>query len=477
MPQKIWDAVVVGSGAGGSLAFQHYVSKGLKVLMLEEGTDTLSSVKSFSVSEITYKLYRNGGLRIALGLPSLTIGEGKAIGGGTEINGGLFWRTPDYVLQTWLHLAPFVDQDEYKGEFAKLEQELGVSVQQTRAGFDLDSEKLDLGSKALGWKICNVPRLVVGCERRNLCPSGCPSGAKQSMSRTIISNTLENGGYIKANIRIESLSKQGDLLVLLSNNSEQKEILTKKVVISAGAIETPRILRRSRLIRPMVSRIGFHSNLKVIAKFSEDIYSEKGTIFTKQIQEFLEDGIVIMASNFRIPYLAMASSHLNGAEYSDLLKDMPNLAMYTVQVKTDSVIRDFKIPFLGFIPIIIWKNSDKKKVRQALNYTSQVLFAAGANYIVLPFSKDKKCYNLAEAINKIKKLRFSTLNITTVHLMSSLGLSTNVQSALDDSAHLKTNPQIQVLDASILPTTVGESPQGSIMAMVRLMLKRSDTHF
>ena len=472
MSQKIWDVVIVGSGAGGSLAFQHYVAKGLGVLLLEEGTESLGTMKNHSITDVTKKMYRNGGLRVALGLPSLTIGEGNAIGGGTEVNGGLFWRTPRFVLEQWRLIAPMINQESLEREFLKLERELNVQIQKPLEGFDLDSHMLELGSRKLGWKISDVPRLVVDCKRRNKCPSGCPSGAKQSMSKTLVESAIREGGSVESNVKVHSITLGKDLLTIKTKGSREKDFLAKRVVLSAGAIETPRILKNSGLIKTMKSTVGFHANFKIVAKFPCEVNSKLGSIFTKQIHEFLEDGLLIMGSNFNSSYLAMASSHIDGRPYSNLKNHFPNLALYTVQIKADSFIYDLKAPFIGYLPFVKWKASDKIKVRQALLRTSQVLFAAGAEYLILPFSGDNHCYNFDDAKKVINKSSFTKLNISTVHLMSSLPLSNAPKSCIDAGSQLKKDVRVQVLDASILPTTIGESPQGSIMALVRLILNK-----
>ena len=46
-------------------------------------------------------LYRDGGLTPFLGNPAIGFGEGVALGGSTVVNGGLLWRTPEFILSEW----------------------------------------------------------------------------------------------------------------------------------------------------------------------------------------------------------------------------------------------------------------------------------------------------------------------------------------------------------------------------------------
>jgi choline dehydrogenase-like flavoprotein len=47
--------------------------------------------------------------------------------------------------------------------------------------------------------------------------------------------------------------------------------------------------------------------------------------------------------------------------------------------------------------------------------------------------------------------------------MSSCPMGTNKESVVDLSGNLRNSKNIFITDASILPTNIGESPQGSIM--------------
>ena len=95
-----FDYIVVGSGAGGSSIFNELVFQNKEVLLIEEGHD-FSNQKSIQENGIANSLlekYRNGGVTPVLGNPSFTFSEGVGLGGSTEINGALFWRTPSNIL-------------------------------------------------------------------------------------------------------------------------------------------------------------------------------------------------------------------------------------------------------------------------------------------------------------------------------------------------------------------------------------------
>jgi choline dehydrogenase-like flavoprotein len=93
--------IVVGSGPGGCITAYNLAKAGRSVTVLEDGAHlALDSAPAFSRAEMEQK-YRNGGLTLALGPARVQYVEGCVVGGGSEINSGLYHRTPAQVLARW----------------------------------------------------------------------------------------------------------------------------------------------------------------------------------------------------------------------------------------------------------------------------------------------------------------------------------------------------------------------------------------
>ena len=93
--------VVVGSGPGGAITACLLAEAGREVLLVEEGDYLgLGSCRPFSLEEMVQK-YRNGGQTVALGANKIAYVEGRCVGGGSEINSGLYHRTPPEILEAW----------------------------------------------------------------------------------------------------------------------------------------------------------------------------------------------------------------------------------------------------------------------------------------------------------------------------------------------------------------------------------------
>ncbi|MCZ0987768.1 GMC family oxidoreductase N-terminal domain-containing protein [Streptomyces diastatochromogenes] len=129
------------------------------------------------------RLYRNAGATAVFGTPTIAYGEARAVGGTTVVNGGLFWEPSRAVLDRW---ASWSGYGGYRSavvgaHFGDIQRELGMIVQEHGDGNE-DSRLLARAAESLGWRWQHPQRVVRGCEHRNQCATGCPSGAKQSMA-------------------------------------------------------------------------------------------------------------------------------------------------------------------------------------------------------------------------------------------------------------------------------------------------------
>ena len=183
------DIVVIGSGPGGAVTATLCAEAGKSVLLVEEGQNLpLHSAAHFSQAEILQK-YRNAGVNVALGPTKLSYVEGCCVGGGSEINRGIYHRTPDYILDEW--------RTEYKvndlspggltPHFAACE--MTARVEYLPGDAPLMSRRLYDGASNLGWLAIEAPRLY-----RYGSP-GTP-GHKQSMSETFVPRFLKAGGRL-----------------------------------------------------------------------------------------------------------------------------------------------------------------------------------------------------------------------------------------------------------------------------------------
>ena len=101
--------------------------KGFNVLILEKGHDFKNeNVFEFSYSEMRKK-YNHGGLSLTLGNQLISYVEGSCIGGGSEVNSGLYHQTPENILLKWSKEYSLLESD-----YSKLSKYDGLSLDSLR---------------------------------------------------------------------------------------------------------------------------------------------------------------------------------------------------------------------------------------------------------------------------------------------------------------------------------------------------------
>jgi choline dehydrogenase-like flavoprotein len=104
---------------------------------------------------------------------------------------------------------------------------------------------------------------------------------------------------------------------------------------------------------------------------------------------------------------------------------------------------------------------------------SKLLFLAGAKEIVLPVKELGPLTSLEQAKDSLSAIKASSLRGVSVHAMSGckMGISPT-NSIVDLNCRVWGQEAVYVVDSSVLPSSTGESPQGTIMALAHGFVDR-----
>ncbi|MEQ9379369.1 MAG: GMC family oxidoreductase N-terminal domain-containing protein, partial [Pirellulales bacterium] len=280
------EIVVVGSGPGGAITAAMLAEAGRDVLLIEEGPFlSLDSCPPFSRLEMEQK-YRSRGVTVALGPTKINYVEGCCVGGGSEINSGLYHRTPPEILQRWHDQFAVADlsEEDLIPHFEAIEKE--VSVSDSPGPLTPPSQVLKDGAAKLGWKSLTVPRWVrYGNETAG---EHTARGRKQSMTETFIPRALAAGARLLPESRVRSMRRTGGRwrLKIVSPDNRNFTVEANTVFVSGGAIQTPALLQRSGVTKNVGRSVGLLPTVKIVARFAKDInYRELG-VAAEQIKEF-----------------------------------------------------------------------------------------------------------------------------------------------------------------------------------------------
>lgn len=471
------DVVVVGSGAGGAPVAAELAEAGFDVVVLEEGSYYQTRDFTADTSAMVRQLYRDGGATMALGTPPVLFQEGKAVGGSTVINGGMSWRTPEDILARW-HTEAGLDVSPQALEpyFERVERRIHVAPMDEEA-IGNDNWLLKKGADAKGWKIIGNLRNQAHCVGSNRCAFGCPTGAKQSALVSYIPRALHYGARVYADVRVDRLTMHGKRATGVLGHVVREDgsrganigVRAKLVVVACGSIHTPALLARTGLTSrsgQLGANLSLHPNVKVVALFDEDVTSWKGAHQAFQVREFADQGLGCFAAiNMPPSVLAMSFPH-RGAQLGALMHQYNHmvLAGLLCEDTTTGHVRTINGRPQAFYQL---SDHDAANIQRGLVLLSELLFAAGARRIILPFHEATELANADEARRLLSRpIKRSSWEVVTVHMMGTARMGADrTASVTNDFGFVHDVDRLMIADASLFPTPIRVNPMETIMAL------------
>lgn len=452
--------VVIGSGPGGAVTACILAQHGLDVLLLEEGPYIeLEDCPPFSQSEMVRK-YRNGGINIAIGKPRISYVEGRCVGGGSEINGALWHRTPDSVLDEWTtqYKLQAASPADMRRHFQFFEDEMSVSLMKEEA--PPASRKLEEGASKLGWKSLEVPRLFQY--------DGSGHGHKLTMTKSFLPRALDAGCKLLPDTKVTRLRRadgKWQITALSTADATLRElnISAETVFLSCGAIQTPLLLRRNGISNNIGNSLHLHPAVKVLAEFEQAVNKDQMGIPVHQVNQF--------APKFRfgcsvstVPYMAVSLvDHLQALP--TLANRWQHMAIYYAMTRggqgTVRPLPYFKDPLVQYRLGL----NELEDLAEALKRLCECLLASGA-VALYPSITGGAVIRSEKDLSKLPAaLTAPTANLMTVHLFSSCPMGElKGKTALDSFGKVNGFDNLYVSDGSMLCGPPGINPQGTIMS-------------
>ena len=466
--------LIIGSGAGGSTTALELASAGLDVTVLEEGAQHALQEYGQGTTWAMENLYRRRGMTPILGKIPIGYVEGACLGGSTEINSGFWHRTPREVLARWQ--AQFdlsgATSDELAPHFEHAEQLLNVG--KYRGPLPPSSRILADGARAMGWAAEEVSRTASACVSSNSCAMGCPTGAKQGMSISLVPRAKAAGARFVTGARAKLLIKNRSRITSVLAEVELEpgvrrlvRVDADHVIVCAGPTETPALLRRSGIKLHVGDGLRIHPMLKVIGRFPDPVNAHKSVLPLLQVREFWPE--VSIGGGFFTP--GHAALTLSDNWEPSRMRDLDYMAGYYVGVRGrgQGSVRSSVLGDDGAIARYEVADEDVLNLSNGLARLAMLLLAAGAEEIypavqgLAPITTEKQAIRWLD-----ERLPTNRISLTTVHAFSSCPIGERAdRCAADSYGKLFGWDNLYVNDASMLPDSPGVNPQGSVMAFAR----------
>ena len=426
---QIYDLVIAGSGPGGSLVAENNSSSGKSVLMIEAGEEIDATVAHHTPEQMK-KFFAYGGQEIALSLSPMAFAQGKAWGGGSEINSGLYHRIPEKVLNEWIKKIPEVNIDDFTIAASKVEQKLSISPQNAESLGIYTASPIKKMQDYLGWSGGVIPRWRT---------YDGASFIHHGMSSTYLNSAMKLGAEKLTSHWVTKFKIKNNLVeTRVRGVSCKHKILSKELCLSAGVLGTPEILLNSGFAKLRDLVFNFHAMLREAALFSVPV-NDLHDIDPYQI--WSPDSKLKIGAAVGTPAL-LASTLASKGIVPDF--DFSKIGTYYIS-----------LPFEGTSKYFRWRGKLTPIINPSRKMKSDIKTAA---------------IRLREAITAVGGLPLGELStsISTVHVFGSLPIGkTKILDSL--GFVIGTEQKVFVRDASILPSAPLVNPQGPLMQLVTVL--------
>ena len=479
------DAVVVGTGAGGSVALRELARAGLDVVALEEGAYSLPRDFNQREDQMLQRLFQEGGGRATEDM-AIRILQGRGVGGSTVHNTNLCKRTPDAILELWARKYGVLGAgvNDLRPAFEAIERDLSVSeipASMRNANNDL----LRAGCEALGWRGGPLKHNRVGCQQSGFCELGCAYDAKQNALKVVLPQAIEAGARVFADVEAVRLVHDGHRVTgvhAVARDADGRirasvEVWARVVVLAASAVGSAALARRSGVPDPngqLGRGLRVHPGGVVAGRFDRVIAGWSGIPQSYECTEHLShdegsDERVWIVPAFAHPVGAAATLPGFGASHMAALRAYPRLAVLTAMVH-DETSGEVDVDADGR-PVVRYTMTepDRRQLAKGLVACARLLLAAGAVEVTIPAIPPLRVTSAAELdrldASSVSSLRPHSVPLTAVHPMGTLRMGedprTSVVRSTGEHHQLR---GLFVADGSLFPTSIGGPPQISIYA-------------
>lgn len=469
--------VVVGSGAGGAVAAALLAEGGSDVLLLEEGAP-IGPVeeRSRDVVRAMAELYRDGGMTPVSGRPDLVFQEGRCLGGSTVVNGGMAWRPPERVLERWSRDEDAgTDPGAMERWFEMVEHGTRVTAQ-SLSTLSLAERVFQEAAESLGYPVVVNPRAQVDCRGSGVCLVGCPRDRKQGAHVTWIPRAVAAGARVLTGVRVERILHRNGVATGVQGHRVDPRtgvragglhIEARHVVVACGALQTPVLLRRSRLAHRRVGHnLRLHPSVKVVGIHPRPLRQWAGVHQGVQVHAFMDDGILLACVGLP-PGVAALGLRARGAEGFALMERFDDMLVSAALVEDSTAGRVRVLP--GGIPWASYRLDalGLRRVVTSVELLTRIQFAAGAEQVLLPFEEYPSASSLEEVQAFLRRgVDRRGLELVTVHAMGTCAMGGDpARHPVDPQGRLRGVSGVVVADASVLPSSPGINPQISIQAL------------
>lgn len=262
------DVIIVGSGCGAGVTASHLSRAGLKVLVLERAYHFPSTHFPMRSQDAGEHLFLNGGV-IASDDGSTGILAGSTLGGGGTVNWSASLQPQHSVRKEWADMGlPHFLSTEFQDCLDTVCSRMGAArandpVALSKVEHNFANSTLLEGARRLGMHGRIVPQNTAS--KRHFCGSciyGCASTDKQGPANNWFPDAAAHRTEFIEGCLVDEITFSSDRTTATGvkaiwtsrdrKTTRTLSITAKRVVVAAGALNSPLVLLRSGLTNPQI---------------------------------------------------------------------------------------------------------------------------------------------------------------------------------------------------------------------------------
>jgi choline dehydrogenase-like flavoprotein len=478
------DAVVVGSGPCGAVAAKELACAGHRVVLLEEGPPFTPADFELEGALSMSRLMREGGLRFTRGstLPTM---QAIGLGGGSLVNSAICLRAPEFVLEGWCreHDLSHTTRADLDPHYQAVEKELGVAPTPESV---LGPRNLlfKRACDALGFASEPTPRNVRGCRGSGECLTGCRSRAKQSMDLTYVPAALRAGARVLTSVQVQEVLASGGratgvagrvVAPFVGRPGPHFRVRARAVVLAAGCLATPVLLRRSGDLANGSGQVGenlqFHPGISVMGVFPEPVDPVFGATQGYQSLHFLREGFKL-ETLWAPPGLLAVRIPGRGHPLKQNLLDLRHAAIWDAFASSHRSRGRVRPRRRGLDPALTWHfhPDDAAILVRATGVLGELFFAAGARKILPGVHGLPPELHSARELEQLQtgEIRARDLLPASTHAFGTTRMHRDPRrGVVDELGRAHDLAGLWIVDTGIFPRSPGVNPMLTGMALAR----------
>ncbi|KAH6963805.1 hypothetical protein DER45DRAFT_123402 [Fusarium avenaceum] len=300
------DVVIVGSGCGGGVSARNLAEAGHKVLVVDKAYHYPPTRLPMAQDAGATHLFDNGGFFVTED-SGCTVTAGSAWGGGGTVNWSVCLKPQDFVRKEWADEGlPLFTSTAFDECLDRVWEFQGAGTDKIRHNHR--NKVLLNGSAKLGWTARPAPVNTGGREHFcGQCHMGCGLAEKRGPATSWLPDAARAGAQFMEGFEVNkvifdsdgetvigvegewaSRDSEGGVSDLVGGRIKRRVVIkAKKVILSAGSLWSPVVLKKSGITNHHVgANLHLHPCNFVTAVYKEETKPWEGGIITSYSSEF-----------------------------------------------------------------------------------------------------------------------------------------------------------------------------------------------